>query len=151
MALFREFPFPDYNRLRKMFERFLPNREEACNSSSKGNLAASSDSACAKRKEQGVSKNFPGVRQRNNKFGSHIRRRVPREKIWLGTYKTAEAAAQARAAAANWLATHSGSRLLNDAERDELKKCAKKAGGHLSDDRSHHNVASPDLAENLED
>ncbi|CAK9878018.1 unnamed protein product [Sphagnum jensenii] len=140
----------DYNLRQKLCEYILPNGEKAGKSSSKGNLAESSDAPYAKRKKPWLSTwlstNFPGVRERNNKFGSHIRRRVPREYIWLGTYKTAEAAAQARAAAANWLATHSVSRLLNDEERVKLKECAKEAGEHLSDDRPHHNVASPDLA-----
>jgi hypothetical protein len=136
----------DYNLRKKLCEYILPNGEKAGKSSSKGNLAESSDAPYAKRKKLAGSKNFPGVRQRNNSFGSYIRRRVPKEYIWLGTYKTAEAAAQAHAAAANWLATHSVSRLLNDGERDELKNCAKEAGDHLSDDRPHHNGASPDLA-----
>jgi hypothetical protein len=151
----RKAPTLDYNLRQKIIGHCRPNGEEAGRSSSRGNLAESSDSTHDKRKEQWVSKNFPGVRQRNNKFGTSIRRRVPKVDIWLGTYKTAEAAAQARGAAANWLATwlatHSGSKLLNDEERDELMKCAKKAGGHLSDDRSHHNVASPDPVENLEE
>ncbi|CAM6021957.1 unnamed protein product [Sphagnum balticum] len=116
-----------------------------------GNLAESSDAPHAKRTKLAGSKNFQGVRKRNNAFCAEIRPPGMKNKIWLGTYKTAEAAAQARGAAANWLATRSGSKLLNDEERDELKKCAKKAGEHLSDYRSHHNVALPDLVENLEE
>ncbi|CAK9228649.1 unnamed protein product [Sphagnum troendelagicum] len=91
----------DYNLRQKLCEYILPNGEKAGKSSSKGTLAESSDAPYAKRKKPWLSTNFPGVRERNNKFGSHIRRRFPREDIWLGTYKTAEAAAQARAAAAN--------------------------------------------------
>jgi hypothetical protein len=141
----------DYNLRQKLCEYILPNGEKAGESSSKGNLAESSDAPHAKRKKQWESKNFPGVRQRNKSFISEIRLPGMKNKFWLGSYKTAEAAAQVRGAADNWLATRSGSKLLNHEERDELKKCAKKAGEHLSDYRSHHNVALPDLVENLEE
>jgi len=141
-------PSPDYN-LRQKPEYILPNGEKAGKSSSKGNLAEGSDALHDERKKLWVSKNYTGVRQRNKKFVSEIRLPGMKNKFWLGTYKTAEAAAQARAAAANWLATRSGNKLLKLDERNELKKCAKKAGEHLSDYRSHHNVASPDLATTL--
>jgi hypothetical protein len=141
----------DYNFRRELCQYILSNGEKAGKSTSKGNLAESSDAPHAKRTKLAESKNFRGMRKRNNSFGLEIRPPGMKNKIWLGTYKTEEAAAQARGAAANWLATRSGSKLLNDEERDELKKCAKKAGEHLSDYRSHHNVALPDLVENLEE
>jgi hypothetical protein len=134
------------NLRREICDYILQGEEEAGKSSSKGNLAESSDGPHAKGTKLAGSKNFPGVRRRKKTFGSHIGVPGMKNKCWLGTYKTAEAAAQARAAAANWLATHSGRKFLNDEELDELKQCAKKAGGHLSDYRSHHNVASPDLS-----
>jgi hypothetical protein len=91
------------------------------------------------------------VRKRNNGFGAEIRLPGMKNKFWLGTYKTEEAAARAFDAADDWRATHSGSNSFNKEELDDLKKRAKKAGDHLSDDRSHHNVAAPDLVENLEE
>jgi hypothetical protein len=73
-----------------------------------------------------------------------------KNKFWLGTFKTEEAAARAFRAADDWRATHSGSNSFTKEELDDLKERAKKAGDHLSDDRSHRNVAAPDLVENLE-
>jgi len=146
----------DYNLRRKLCEHILPNGEKAGKSSSKGNLAESSDAPYAKRTKQADpnlvgSKEFTGVQQRNKSFVSRIRLPGTGINIWLGTYKTKEAAARAKKAADKWLATHSGSKLLTKEERDDMKKCARKAGEHLSDDHSHHNVASPDLVENLEE
>jgi hypothetical protein len=141
----------DYNLRKKLCEYILLNGEKAGKSSSKGNVAEGSDALHAKRMKLWVSKNYTGVRERSNKFGSGIWWRGPKKYFWLGTYETPEAAARARAAAANWLTTRFGSKLLNDEELDELQKYAKKAGDHLSDDRSHHNFASPVLVENLEE
>jgi hypothetical protein len=146
----------DYDLRQKLCEHILSNGEKAGKSSSKGNLAESSDAPNAKRTRSADlnlvgSKNSAGLRPRGESVGVQIRLPGTRETIWLGTYKTAEAAAQARGAAANWLATHSCTKPFNVEARNELKKCAKKAGEHLSDDRSHHNVDSPDLVENLEE
>jgi hypothetical protein len=135
----------DYNLRQKQCEYILPNGEKAGESSSEGNLAESSDAPYGKRKMP------PGVRPRNGKFVSEIRLRGMRNKFWLGTYKTTEGAAQAFQAAAEWREARRDSKSFNKEELDDLKKRAEKAAEHLSDDRSHHNVASPDLVENLEE
>jgi hypothetical protein len=134
----------------------LPNGEKAGQSSSNGNLAESSDAPNAKQTRPADpnlvgSKNSTGLRRRGNSIGVRIHLPGTREKFWLGTYKTEKAAAQARDAAANWLATHSGTEFLDDEHRNELKKCAKEAGEHLSDDHSHHKVGLAVLVENLEE
>ncbi len=140
----------DYNLRRDLCEHILPNVEKAGKSSSKGNPGESSEAPYGKRTKLVESKNFRGVRKRNNGFGAEIHLPGMKNKIWLGTYKTEEAAAQAFDAADDWRATHSGNNPFNQEELDDLKERAKKAGDHLSDDRSHHNVAAPDLVENLE-
>ncbi len=141
----------DDNLRQKLCEYILPNGEKAGKRYSKGNLPESSHAPNAKRKKRAGpnlvgSKNSTGVRQRSKSFSSRIHLPGTRKNLWLGTFKTEKAAVQAHDAAANWLATHSGTKLLDYQGRNELKKCAKEAGEHLSDDLSHHNVASPDLA-----
>jgi hypothetical protein len=130
----------------------LPNGEKAGQSSSNGNLAESSDAPNAKQTRP-ADPNLAGpkkVRQRGDSFGSEIRVPVTGERIWLGTYKTEKLATQAYDAAFKWLREKRVTGFLDDKDRNELKKCAKEAGEHLSDERSHHNAALPDLAENLE-
>ncbi len=134
----------DYNLHQKLCEHILPNGEKAGQSSSKGNLAENSDAPDAKRKKPS------GVRQRHKSFVSEIRVRGKKNKVWLGTYKTEEEAAQAFQAAADLRKAHPDSKSFNK-ELDALKKRAEKAGEPLSDDRSHHNVASSDLVGNLEE
>jgi hypothetical protein len=128
----------EYNLRQKVCEHILPNGEKAGKSSSEGNLAESSDAPYAEQKE-----NFPGVRQRNNAFVSEIRLPGKKHKVWLGSYKTKEKAGQAFQVAADWREAHRDSKSFSEEEVDDLKKRAKKAGENLSDDRPHHNVASP--------